>query len=48
MRQVAACLAIGFAVGFIYFDAIIRYSFEYQLNAVTSRLPPIQTPSTKN
>lgn len=43
----AACLAIGFAVGFIYFDATIRYSLEYQLNAVTSRLPPVNAPSQK-
>jgi len=42
-----ACLAIGFAVGFIYFDATIRYSLEYQLNEVTSRLPPAPSPSTK-
>jgi hypothetical protein len=42
-----ACLAIGFAVGFIYFDGTIRYSLEYQLNAVTSRLPPAPSPSTK-
>jgi hypothetical protein len=43
----AACLAIGFGVGFIYFDATIRYSLEYQLNAVTSKLPPIHAPSPK-
>jgi hypothetical protein len=42
-----ACLAIGFAVGFIYFDETIRYSLEYQLNEVTSRLPPAHTPSAK-
>jgi hypothetical protein len=42
-----ACLAIGFAVGFIYFDATIRYSLEYQLNEVTSRLPPAHSPSAK-
>jgi hypothetical protein len=43
----AACLAIGFAVGFLYFDATIRYSLEYQLNAVTSKLPPIHAPTPK-
>ena len=42
-----ACLAIGFAVGFIYFDGTIRYSLEYQLNEVTSRLPPVHAPSPK-
>ena len=43
----AACLAIGFAVGFIYFDATIRYSLEYQLNAVTSRIQPTSTPAPR-
>ena len=42
-----ACLAIGFAVGFIYFDVTIRNSLEYQLNAVTSKLQPVHAPSKK-
>lgn len=43
----AACLAIGFAVGFIYFDVTIRNSLEYQLMRVTNLLPPVHAPSKK-
>lgn len=35
----AACLAMGFAVGFIYFNGTIREPLLSQLERVTSRLP---------
>jgi hypothetical protein len=35
----AACLAIGFLVGFIYFNGTIRDTLEYQLQEVTAKLP---------
>ena len=40
----AACLAIGFAVGFIYFNGTIREPLLSQLERVTSRLPAPPAP----